>query len=468
MRDVRDAIRREREREPGDEPGGGAPGQLAAEQEHAEPGQRERREEQQVVAEDRILRRRVDRQDLQRLRQEVLGVGERQRMRREDVRAPPAAAEMRGVPRQHPRREQRIAEIARDVARQPRAPAATSSRSSGPRTSDAKRKRKSAFAACGSAFIVFTVVAIIVIPMQPSPVRSSAVVAAARRCRRAVRPGARAIDRRRARHARSRPRLPRDRHLARRPACRMGRGCVRPRRDDGDLSPRDRCAGDARRAASPRPTTARRTRRTALPGRPTATRSRSSRTRADRRAAADLRHRRRGQRPGAACEQRQRVSSRSRSGRPTASGSPCSSSPARRRPPARSLPTNPTPASSATQSRSSGSRSSISQSAQRARGQPGEHVRLRLRLVARRPGVRRGSGRRIGHQQLLDRAALRRSRADSGKTTSIWKPPLQIAGPRWSPDGKSIAVIHGIMSDEGPDRRRHLCRAFGGQARRRT
>jgi dipeptidyl aminopeptidase/acylaminoacyl peptidase len=39
--------------------------------------------------------------------------------------------------------------------------------------------------------------------------------------------------------------------------------------------------------------------------------------------------------------------------------------------------------------------------------------------------------------------------ADSGKTTSIWKPPLQIAGPRWSPDGKSIAVIHGIMSDEG-------------------
>jgi dipeptidyl aminopeptidase/acylaminoacyl peptidase len=40
-------------------------------------------------------------------------------------------------------------------------------------------------------------------------------------------------------------------------------------------------------------------------------------------------------------------------------------------------------------------------------------------------------------------------RADSGKTTSIWKPPLQIAGPRWSPDGKSIAVIHGIMSDEG-------------------
>jgi dipeptidyl aminopeptidase/acylaminoacyl peptidase len=39
--------------------------------------------------------------------------------------------------------------------------------------------------------------------------------------------------------------------------------------------------------------------------------------------------------------------------------------------------------------------------------------------------------------------------AGTGSTTSIWKPPLQIAGPRWSPDGRSIAVIHGIMSDEG-------------------
>jgi len=39
--------------------------------------------------------------------------------------------------------------------------------------------------------------------------------------------------------------------------------------------------------------------------------------------------------------------------------------------------------------------------------------------------------------------------AGTGSTTSIWKPSLQLAGPRWSPDGKSIAVIHGIMSDEG-------------------
>jgi dipeptidyl aminopeptidase/acylaminoacyl peptidase len=39
--------------------------------------------------------------------------------------------------------------------------------------------------------------------------------------------------------------------------------------------------------------------------------------------------------------------------------------------------------------------------------------------------------------------------ADGGMTRSIWKPPLQIANPRWSPDGRSIAVIHGLMSDFG-------------------
>ena len=39
--------------------------------------------------------------------------------------------------------------------------------------------------------------------------------------------------------------------------------------------------------------------------------------------------------------------------------------------------------------------------------------------------------------------------AASAETRSVWKPPLQIACPRFSPDGGSIAVIHGIMSDEG-------------------
>jgi len=40
-------------------------------------------------------------------------------------------------------------------------------------------------------------------------------------------------------------------------------------------------------------------------------------------------------------------------------------------------------------------------------------------------------------------------RADTGAARSLWKPPLQIAWPRFSPDGRSIAVIHGLMSDEG-------------------
>src|SRR6266542_757123 len=46
-------------------------------------------------------------------------------------------------------------------------------------------------------------------------------------------------------------------------------------------------------------------------------------------------------------------------------------------------------------------------------------------------------------------AQLYSVRADTGDTRSLWKPPLQIACPRWSPDGKTITVIHGIMSDEG-------------------
>jgi dipeptidyl aminopeptidase/acylaminoacyl peptidase len=37
----------------------------------------------------------------------------------------------------------------------------------------------------------------------------------------------------------------------------------------------------------------------------------------------------------------------------------------------------------------------------------------------------------------------------NGAATSIYKPSLQVAVPRWSPDGKSIAFIEGLMSDEG-------------------
>ena len=37
----------------------------------------------------------------------------------------------------------------------------------------------------------------------------------------------------------------------------------------------------------------------------------------------------------------------------------------------------------------------------------------------------------------------------TSKATSIYKPLLQVAVPRWSPDGKQVAFIEGIMSDEG-------------------
>jgi dipeptidyl aminopeptidase/acylaminoacyl peptidase len=46
-------------------------------------------------------------------------------------------------------------------------------------------------------------------------------------------------------------------------------------------------------------------------------------------------------------------------------------------------------------------------------------------------------------------AELYAIRADSGQARSLWKPHLQIASPRFSPDGRTIAAIHGIMSDEG-------------------
>lgn len=39
--------------------------------------------------------------------------------------------------------------------------------------------------------------------------------------------------------------------------------------------------------------------------------------------------------------------------------------------------------------------------------------------------------------------------ASSGKMRELYKPPLQIAFPRVSPDGRSVAIIGGIMSDQG-------------------
>ena len=59
--------------------------------------------------------------------------------------------------------------------------------------------------------------------------------------------------------------------------------------------------------------------------------------------------------------------------------------------------------------------------------------------------------------------------AKSGETRMIWKPPLQIACPRWSPDGKEIAVVHGLMSDEGNTGGDiWTVPAAGGEAKNRT
>jgi len=47
------------------------------------------------------------------------------------------------------------------------------------------------------------------------------------------------------------------------------------------------------------------------------------------------------------------------------------------------------------------------------------------------------------------RAELLSVDAASGATRLLWKPPLQIANPVFSPDGSAVAVIHGLMSDHG-------------------
>jgi dipeptidyl aminopeptidase/acylaminoacyl peptidase len=59
--------------------------------------------------------------------------------------------------------------------------------------------------------------------------------------------------------------------------------------------------------------------------------------------------------------------------------------------------------------------------------------------------------------------------AASGDTKSIWKPRLQLAVPRVSPDGQWIAVIHGIMSDEGANGGDiYLVPSRGGEAKNLT
>ena len=105
------------------------------------------------------------------------------------------------------------------------------------------------------------------------------------------------------------------------------------------------------------------------------------------------------------------------------------------------------PASSTPPFTTSASRSSTSPPASSGRFRR-RSSHLRFRLVARRQDVCRYRRARAGRQQLVDRADLH-DRHRKGNATSIYKPSLQVAMPRWSPDGKSIAFIEGIMSDEG-------------------
>jgi hypothetical protein len=125
MRHRGDAIGQESVNEPGDERGPRVAGEIADQQIGAEPGERERGDEEEVVAKDDVAGQPVDRQDLQRLAEEVFGKRERQRIRMKDVGVPElgpadrAEQESRDVlrpPRQNPHVEQGVAEIAGHIA----------------------------------------------------------------------------------------------------------------------------------------------------------------------------------------------------------------------------------------------------------------------------------------------------------------------------------------------------------------
>jgi dipeptidyl aminopeptidase/acylaminoacyl peptidase len=66
-------------------------------------------------------------------------------------------------------------------------------------------------------------------------------------------------------------------------------------------------------------------------------------------------------------------------------------------------------------------------------------------------------------------ARLYRIDSSSGETREIYKPKLQIADPRISPDGKNVAFIEGLMSDEGSTGGEvYLVPITGGAARNLT
>ena len=190
----------------------------------------------------------------------------------------------------------------------------------------------------------------------------------------------------------------------------VGRRCLGRRRDDGDLPARDRCAARLRRGASSRPTTARAHREDGLAWSPDShTLAFLLRRGPDRMAAADLcaststahgRPRRVTQREGTA--RAAEVVARRQAARRALR---------RRLDAGTGALVAYKPDAGVVGDTFEEQRIAIVDlgNGRRARGQPGEHVRLRLRLVAGRQVVRRRSGRGIRHQQLLDRAALRGS-----------------------------------------------------------
>ncbi len=110
----------------GDKRGARVTRDLPDEQICAKPGQHERGEVQQVVTKDRVASEGPHRQNLDRLRDEVLRVGECQRQRVKDVGVEERCEsrevtvqnrdELLAVPRQRPHHEDRIAKVGRHVA----------------------------------------------------------------------------------------------------------------------------------------------------------------------------------------------------------------------------------------------------------------------------------------------------------------------------------------------------------------
>jgi hypothetical protein len=88
MRELRHAQRGKRVKQTGGEAGARASGDFPDEQKHPEAGKDKGREKEQVVAEDEVVRQRIHGQDLDRLREEMLGIRQRERLRIKNVGVP--------------------------------------------------------------------------------------------------------------------------------------------------------------------------------------------------------------------------------------------------------------------------------------------------------------------------------------------------------------------------------------------